>query len=185
MGPVRLENPTVRGRRAPVLGFRAPRNPNPVYRERMAVMSRPVLRSLVLSVAAGALTACGGGGSDSPTAPPGGTTTQTFMGTTRADGPTSCSGDSHVFEAAAGPVVVTLTQSTDNLTLGAQVCAGGIDNNDCTINLMPLPVGQSRSGDRRGGASQTLKLLAPNCGGGGPVPAGPIQYTATVTYQRP
>ena len=86
-------------------------------------------------------------------------------------------------EAAAGPVMVTLTQSTDNL--GAQVCAGGIDNNDCTINLMPLAVGQTRSGDRRGGTSQTLKLLASNCGGGGSVPPGPIQYTATVTYQRP
>jgi hypothetical protein len=143
--------------------------------------SRPIRNSLAGAVALVALVSCGGGGSDSPTGPPLGPTTQTFTGTTRATSPTSCSGDSHTFDTDAGPVSVTLVQSTDSLTLGSQVCAGNDDNN-CTLNLMPLGVGQTRTGERRGGSSQTLKLLAPNCGGGGAVPAGPITYTVTVTY---
>jgi len=28
-----------------------------------------------------------------------------------------------------------------------------------------------------------LKMNAPNCGGGGPVPPGPVEYTATVVYK--
>jgi len=140
-------------------------------------------RLSLVAVAAGILVSCGGSGS--PTAPEaGGTVTQTFTGTTRADGPLSCSGDSHDIMASEGTVTVTLVQSTGDATLGLQVCAGGIDNNDCTINLRPIAVGQTLSGSRKGGRTQNLKLLAPNCGGGGPVPPGPIQYTATVTYPR-
>lgn len=145
--------------------------------------TRSVRRALLSVMAAGALVSCGGGGSDSPTGPPVGRTTEQFAGTTRADSPTSCSGDSHTFLTNAGPISVTLVQSTGNLTLGSQLCSGGIDDNDCTLNLRPHAVGETRTGDRRGGSSQTLKLLAPNCGGGGSVPAGPITYTVTVVYQ--
>ena len=116
--------------------------------------------------------------------PPTGTTTQTFTGTTRALTPTSCSSDSHDFPAGEGVVTVTLLASTGNLTLGVQVCAGGIDNNNCTINLQPIAVNQSVSGTRKGGASQNLKFLPANCGTGGPAPPGPVQYTARVDYER-
>jgi hypothetical protein len=109
-------------------------------------------------------------------------TSQTVTGTTRALTPTSCSSDSHDFSAGEGPVTVTLLQSTDNLTLGVQVCAGGIDNNDCTINLQRIAVNQTVTGYRKGGRSQNLKFLPPNCGGGGPAPPGPVQYTAIVSY---
>jgi hypothetical protein len=107
------------------------------------------------------------------------------MGTTRANSATSCSGDSHDFQAGEGAVTPTLVQSTGSTGLTAQVCAGGIDDRNCTINQTPLAVMQTLSGARKGGTSQNLKLLPLNCGGGGPVPPGPIDYTATVTYQRP
>lgn len=142
------------------------------------------MRPIVTTAAAALLaTACGGGSSP---APPGPTVTdmRTFMGTARATGATSCSGDSHDFAAADGPISVTLNQSTGGIGMAVQVCAGGIDDNNCSINLMPISVGQTVSGTRRGGASQNLKLNAPNCGAGGPPPAGPISYTATVTFQR-
>ena len=113
-----------------------------------------------------------------------GTTTQTVTGTTRAITPTSCTSDSHDFSAGEGLVTVTLLESTGNLTLGVQVCAGGIDNNNCTINLRPIAVNQSVSGTRKGGRSQNLKFLPPNCGTGGPPPPGPVQYTARVDYFR-
>jgi hypothetical protein len=109
-------------------------------------------------------------------------TSQTVNGTTRAVTPTSCSSDSHDFSAGEGPVSVTLLQSTDNLTLGVQVCAGGIDNNDCTINLQRIALNQTVTGYRKGGRNQNLKFLPPNCGGGGPAPPGPVQYTAIVSY---
>ena len=112
-----------------------------------------------------------------------GTVTQTVTGTTRALTPTSCSSDSHDFSVAEdGFVTVTLLESTGNLTLGVQVCAGGIDNTDCTITLQRIAINQTVSGTRRGGRSQNLKFLPPNCGGGGPVPPGPVQYTAIVNY---
>jgi hypothetical protein len=131
------------------------------------------------------LGACGSGGSSAP--PPGGPTvtdTRTFAGTTRANSPLSCGGDSHDFEAAAGTVSVTLVQSTGGVAMAVQVCAGGIDNNACTINLGPIAVGQTRTGTRQGVSQQNLKLMPANCGGNGPVPAGPVDYQATVTFQR-
>jgi hypothetical protein len=106
------------------------------------------------------------------------------MGTTRAITSTSCSGDSHDFQAADGPISVTLVQVTGATSLVVQVCAGGIDDNNCSINQTPIAVGQTKSGTRRGGADQNLKLLPPNCGGGGPPPPGPVGYTATVSYLR-
>jgi hypothetical protein len=106
------------------------------------------------------------------------------MGTARALSDTSCSGDSHDFVAAEGPIAVTLVQSTGGVGLAIQVCAGGIDNNDCSINLMPIAVGQTVSGTRKGGSQQNLKLNAANCGGGGPPPPAPVGYAVTVTFQR-
>lgn len=151
---------------------------------RISAMSRSVLRSILLTISAAILASCGGGG-DSPTSPqPPGTVTMTFRGTTRATGPTSCSGDSHSFRAAAGPVSVTLNESTGNVTLGVQVCVDSVDDNNCTINLMPLAVGSTATGTAGGGLrTQVLKLNAPNCGGGGPVPPGPVEYTVTVVYK--
>jgi hypothetical protein len=113
------------------------------------------------------------------------TDTRTFTGTTMATGPTSCSGDSHTFVAAEGMVTVTLLTSTDNANLVLQVCAGGIDNGDCTINQTRVFVGQVVSGARKGSSSQTLVLQPINCGpGGGPPPADPISYTVNVVFQK-
>jgi hypothetical protein len=147
-------------------------------------MSRAALRSILLTVSAATLASCGGG-DDSPTSPqPSGTITTTFRGTTRATGPMSCSGDSHSFRAAAGPVSVTLNESTGNVTLGVQVCVDSVDDNNCTINLMPIAVGSTATGTAGAGLrTQVLKMNAPNCGGGGPVPPGPVEYTVTVVYK--
>lgn len=106
------------------------------------------------------------------------------MGTTTATGPPSCKSDRHDFQAAEGPVTLTLIQSTGNATLVGQVCAGDIDDGNCTINQTPISVGQTLSSPRKGVPSQTLVLQPLNCGGGGPPPAGSIDYTASVTYQR-
>ena len=121
---------------------------------------------------------CGG---DSPS----GSTTQTrtFTGQTRATSPISCEGDSHDIVAEEGTITVTLTSSTGSTSLVLQVCAGGLDNKDCTVNQTVIAVGQSISGARKGGASQNVKLLPLNCGGGGPAPTTPIDYSITVTFQ--
>jgi hypothetical protein len=120
---------------------------------------------------------------DSSTGPS--TDTRTFTGTTRATSPTSCAGDSHTFAAGEGMVTATLLNSTDNVTLVLQVCAGGIDNGDCTINQTRVFVGQVVSGTRKGSSSQTLVLQPVNCGpGGGPAPQNPINYTVNVVFQK-
>lgn len=128
----------------------------------------------------------GGGGGSTPTAPPMPTAPQTISvsGTARALGPGSCSGDSHDFQAAEGAISVTLVQTTGGVKMGVQVCAGGIDNNNCSINLQPIVVGQTVAGTRVGAAGQNLKFNTANCGGGGTAPATPIDYTATLTFQR-
>jgi hypothetical protein len=131
-----------------------------------------------------ALSACGSSGSSAGPSG-GGSETRTFTGTTWANSATSCGGDSHDFQAGDGTVTLTLVQTTGNVGLSAQVCAGGIDDRNCTINQGPIAVSQTLSGVRKGGTSQNLKLLPANCGGGGPQPPGPVDYTATVTYPRP
>lgn len=143
-------------------------------------------RFLSPMVAVSLLAACGGGGGGgSPTAPPAPRTeTLTVTGSTRATGPTSCTGDSHDFVAADGAISVTLLETTGGVGLHAQVCAGNDDNN-CSINQTRMAVGGTLTGTRRGGAGQTLKFLTLNCGAGNePAPATPIQYRATVTYQK-
>lgn len=144
-------------------------------------MTRPNLLQLATAVLL--LGSCGG--DDSPTAPaPPQTEARTVSGTARASGANSCSGDSHDFLAAEGAISITLLQTTGGVGMGVQVCAGGVDNNNCTINLRPIVVGQMVSGARIGAASQNLKFNTANCGGGGPAPAMPIEYTATLTFLR-
>lgn len=130
------------------------------------------------------LAGCGGGAS--PTSPGAGVTaTDTFMGTTLVNGPGTCGGDSHDIQLGAGPVSATLVQTTGGTAVMIQLCAGGIDDRSCTINQMPIAVGQTVSAPtRKGGSSQNLKLLPLYCGSGAPPPPGPIQYTVTLTYQK-
>lgn len=125
--------------------------------------------------------ACGGGGGGSPTAPPT-LRTVAVSGTSTATGALSCSGGAHDFVAAEGAISVTLNTTSGGVGMGVQVCAGGIDNNNCSINLVPIAVGQTITGTRRGDAGQTLKFNTANCGGGGPAPANPVNYTATLTH---
>jgi hypothetical protein len=137
---------------------------------------------------AGALlgAACGGGGGGgSPTSPPmTDVSVVSGMTTTLASG--GCTSDSHNFLVAPGGMIqVNLTASSDAAGLMVQICGGGIDNNDCTINLQPLPVGGTLSGVRRGVESQNLKFLRRGCTGNAPFVAGPATYTATATYLRP
>jgi hypothetical protein len=150
--------------------------------------SRPLLAAAALVAAAALLAgACGGGGGGggggiTPPPPP---TTLNFMGTARATGPTSCTGDSHNFQAADGAISVTLVSTTNHVGMAVQVCAGGIDDNNCSINLTPIAEGQTINGARRGAAGQNLKFNTANCGGNGPVPADPVQYTARITFVQP
>jgi hypothetical protein len=142
------------------------------------------MNRFVATATAVLLASCGGGPSSPPPAGPTVSESRTFNGTTRANSPTSCGGDSHDFTAADGAVSVTLVQSTGGVSMAVQVCAGGVDNNACTINLGPIAVGQTKTGTRQGVAQQNLKLMPANCGGNGPVPAAAVDYTATVTFQR-
>jgi hypothetical protein len=129
-----------------------------------------------------ALAACGGGGGgNSPTQTPT-LQTQTFTGTATANTPTSCTGASHVIQALDGPITVTLVESTGSVAMATQVCAGSIDNNDCSVQLQRIEVGQTVSGSRKGAASQTVVLQPANCGGGGPAPSTPIAFSARVTF---
>ena len=126
----------------------------------------------------------GGGGSAQPTSPPV-QVTENFSGTTTQSGPGSCGGDSHNVVAAAGEMAVRLVATSDPAgALSVQVCAGGIDNRDCTINQQKIAVGQTLTGARKGDAGQNLKLLPHNCVFGGPVTAAPVTYTAALTYMK-
>lgn len=144
------------------------------------------LRFGLLSAAAALAAACGGGGGGgSPTSPPM-TEVRMVSGSTTTLANGGCTSDSHDFRVAAGGTIqVNLASSSDAAGLMVQVCAGGIDGNDCTINLQPLAVGGTLSGVRRGGETQNLKFLRRGCTGADPFVAGPATYTATATYLRP
>ncbi len=148
------------------------------------VLFRPV--AALLAIGTPWLWACGGGGGGgSPTSPPA-PTTQMVSGTTTTLAAGGCTSDSHDFPVSAGGTIqVTLMASSDAEGLMVQVCAGGIDNNDCTINLQPIAVGATLSGVRRGIESQNLKFLRRGCTGNSPFVAGPATYTASATFVRP
>jgi hypothetical protein len=140
---------------------------------------RPYVGIVLACLAAG----CGGSAS-SPS--PAQTTpfTQTFSGTTRTASGT-CTGDSHDFPAAAGDIAVKLAETSDPAgALSVQVCAGGIDNGNCSIKQQKITVGQTITGARVGSSPQNLKFLGHNCVFGGPTVTEPISYRADVTYQR-
>ena len=114
------------------------------------------------------------------------TTTQSFNGTTRQTGVNSCTSDSHAFTAQDGPVAVLLQETSDPAgALAVQVCAGGVDNNNCSVNVTRIAVGNTVGGTRKGTSNQELKLLPHSCVFGGPFDTTvPITYRVQVTYQR-
>jgi hypothetical protein len=57
-----------------------------------------------------------------------------------------------------------------------------VDTGGCSIRQQPIQVGQTVSGARVGAPGQTLVFNPANCGGNGPRPPGPVEYTATLTY---
>lgn len=133
------------------------------------------------------LTACGGSGTAPTPAPQASEpVTVPFSGTTRQTAAGSCGGDAHDFAAADGDVTVRLEETSDPArALSVQVCAGGIDNRDCTINQQKIAVGQSLTGARKGIATQNLKLLPHNCVFGGQFdPGAGITYRVSVTHMR-
>jgi hypothetical protein len=135
-----------------------------------------------------AITSCGGGSGTGPSPTPQAPVpvTVSFTGTTRQTAQGACGGDSHDFTAAEGNVSVQLVETSDPAgALSVQVCAGGIDNRDCTINQQKVAVGQTLSGTRKGIATQNLKLLPHSCVFGGPFdPAAGITYRVSVTHLR-
>jgi hypothetical protein len=135
-------------------------------------------RAMAACTVASAL-ACGGGGGGPATPNPSGPQTVTFMGVANP----SCQLGGHNFEAGDGAIALTLVQSTGSVGLHGQVCAGGIDNNDCSINKTPMVVGQTLTGSRKGASSQNVKMLTLNCGVGA-APPGPVDYTITIVHQR-
>lgn len=142
-------------------------------------------RTLVAAVAMALSLACGGGGGGTPTSPPT-VRTQTFSGTTESTAPGGCSPSANDFIVAdGGTVQVRLDQSGDAFGLRVQVCAGGLDDNKCTINPVKIAIGATVSGVRKGGASQRVSFLRLGCSGGAPFVAGETTFTATVTYLAP
>ena len=141
--------------------------------------------TLAATLFAVAAVSCGGGGGGSPSGPPMAVVT-TVSGSTTSNGAGSCSADSHDFQVAQGGTIrVRLDASGDAAGLRAQVCADGIDNNNCTVALQLVEIGNTVSGIRQGSQTQNLKFLRLGCTGGGPLVIGPTTYSATVTYDRP
>ena len=129
--------------------------------------------------------ACGGdGGGGSPTAPPQ-RVSESFTGTTTSNATGGCSAEGHAYFVAADSSVEVRLETSGDPTLRVQVCANGIDNNDCTINLTSIAVGASVSGVRKGAQNQSVSFRRLGCTGGAPNVPGTISYTATITYQRP
>jgi hypothetical protein len=144
--------------------------------------SRPLALLLFLTI-----TSCGGSGTTpSPSNQPPTPVTVSFTGTTRQSAQSSCGGDSHDFTAAEGTISVQLVETSDPAgALSIQVCAGGLDTRDCTINQQRIAMGQTLSGSRKGIATQNLKLLPHSCVFGGPFdPAAGITYRVSVNHLR-
>lgn len=152
-------------------------------------------RAVWIVAAAALLTlcaACSGAGSPSaadgqtPAPSTSGTTMITVSGTTRQTSVNACGGEVHTFDAADGEIKVTLTATNDpNMALSVQVCSGNVDvSANCTIAQQKIQVGQTLAGTRKPGAAQTLKFLPYACVFLPTVDTTPINYTATVTYQK-
>lgn len=107
-----------------------------------------------------------------------------FAGQTRAVGGLGCGGDSHAIVTADGAISVRLDEASGGADMTVQVCAGANDTSGCSIDQARIAVGQTLEGPRRGGASQTVKLLAASCVFGSPATAAPVDYRITVTYWR-
>lgn len=122
----------------------------------------------------------------SPTAPASSTpvlTTDTFMGTARATGPGSCTGDFHNFAASAGTIAVTLVQTTPAENMTVQICSTN-SASDCSMTRRQINVGQTLEVPRNALTAQTLSLLPLTCGTNAPPSPTPIVYTATVRYLK-
>jgi hypothetical protein len=136
-----------------------------------------------------ALVSCGGS-SGTPTQPGGSTAapmqvSETYTGTTVQTGTGSCTGDSHNLTTAAGDMSVRLISTSDPAgALSIQVCSGGIDNNQCSINQQKIAVNQTITGSRRGDSLQNLKLLPHNCVFGGAPLGTPVSYSVSITYWK-
>lgn len=156
---------------------------NPTFKSLNSSELREHVQSVSTALAAALLlAACGGSAAPGG---PSGPVTETFMGTTMVTGVGSCGGDTHDVRLGEGAVAATLVQTTGNAGLMIQLCAGGIDDRNCTINQMPIAVGQTLNAPaRKGIPGHNLKLLPLYCGSGAPPPPGPIQYTVSVTHER-
>ena len=129
--------------------------------------------------------ACSGSSNNNSPAPAPVTTTQVFTGTTTQAATGGCTGDSHNFEAKEGAISVRLVETSDPAgALSVQVCAGGIDNGNCSIRQQKILVNQTLTGSRIGISTQNLKMLGHSCVFGGPPATSPISYRVELTYQR-
>jgi hypothetical protein len=68
------------------------------------------------------------------------------------------------------------------MALSVQVCSGNDLSANCAITQQKIQVGQTLSGARKVGPSQTLKFLPYACVFGGASDTTPVTYTATITY---
>jgi hypothetical protein len=127
---------------------------------------------------------CGGSSGGPAPTPASAVVTESYSGRTQGTANGSCGGDSHNLSMADGAVSVTLVQTTGGTPMTVQVCSGGIDDNNCTINQTRITVGQTLTGARKGATSQNLKLLSSACVSGSPEATVPVDYTVSITYTR-
>ena len=129
---------------------------------------------------------CGGssGGGGNPVTPAV-LTVETYAGSI-APSTLGCNSGDHVFTAREGTVSVRLdATSAADQSISLQICSGNDVAGGCTIPQQRATVGQTLSGTRIGGTSQTLKLLRQDCVAGGQTQAPtPVTYSATLTYMK-
>jgi hypothetical protein len=142
-----------------------------------------LVRAVTLA-AVGCGVACGGSAGGPSPSPATALVTESYSGRTQGTASGSCGGDSHNLSMAEGAVSVTLVQTTGGTPMTVQVCANGLDNNNCTINQTRITVGQTLTGSRKGASTQNLKLLSSACVSGGPDATVPVDYTVSITYSR-
>lgn len=109
-------------------------------------------------------------------------TTEAYGGSI-APSAAGCNSGDHVFTAREGTITLRLdATNAAGQVISAQICAGADVAGQCTIAQQRLNLGQTLSGTRIGGASQTLKLLRQDCVSGGGQSATPVTYSVTLTY---